>query len=332
MPLAVVTGCTGYVGSELCRQLLKRGFNVRGTVRSIGHERSSQLLNMLKEFAPEGSIDLVEADLLQTGSFDEACKDADFLFHVASPFVIFVEDQQQQLIDPAVTGTRNVMEAAAKHKHSLKRIVLTSSVAAVHDCHQKQIPKRADGKWSEEDFNETSTLEGSPPEGYWLSKVLAEKEAWTLAKQHGLDLVIILPEFVMGPALTKAAAETSTSAGFMKGFLEAPDGKVPEGDWMFSDVRDVALSHILAAINPAASGRYIISQPMSLNARQVTDILKAHLPGIAIPDGKESPIKDNIDNTKVQTGLGLEVKPIKSTITDMVDSLISLGFTTPSYK
>jgi nucleoside-diphosphate-sugar epimerase len=61
--------------------------------------------------------------------------------------------------------------------------------AAVHDCHQKQVPKRADGKWSEEDLNETSTLEGSPPEGYWLSKVLAEKAAWALAKQHELDLV-----------------------------------------------------------------------------------------------------------------------------------------------
>jgi nucleoside-diphosphate-sugar epimerase len=59
-----------------------------------------------------------------------------------------------------------------------------------------------------------------------------------------------------------------------QGFLEASEGKVPEGDWLFSDVRDVALAHILAAINPAASGRYIISQPLSLNARQVTDILK----------------------------------------------------------
>jgi uncharacterized protein YbjT (DUF2867 family) len=52
---------------------------------------------MLKESAPEGSIDLFEADLLQKGSFDEAFRDADFLFHVASPFVIFVEDQQQQV-------------------------------------------------------------------------------------------------------------------------------------------------------------------------------------------------------------------------------------------
>ena len=86
----------------------------------------------------------------------------------------------------------------------------------MHDCHEKQIPKRADGKWSEEDFNETSTFEGAPPEGYWVSKVKAEKEAWALSGEHGLDLVTILPEFVMGPALTRAAADTSLSAGFFK--------------------------------------------------------------------------------------------------------------------
>ena len=86
----------------------------------------------------------------------------------------------------------------------------------MHDCHERQTPKRADGKWSEEDFNETSTFEGDPPEGYWVSKVKAEKEAWALAGEHGLDLVTILPEFVMGPALTRAAADTSLSVGFFK--------------------------------------------------------------------------------------------------------------------
>ena len=89
--------------------------------------------------------------------------------------------------------------------------------AAVHDCHQKQVPKRPDSKWSEEDFNETSTLVGGdPPEAYWVSKVQAEKEAWALAAEHGVDLVTVLPEFIMGPLLTAAAAEASLSAGFMK--------------------------------------------------------------------------------------------------------------------
>ncbi len=211
-----------------------------------------------------------------------------------------------------------------------ERQISLPAPAACHDCHQRQVPKRPDGKWSEEDFNETSTLDlTDPPEGYWLSKVLAEKEAWALAERHGLDLVTILPEFVMGPVMTRAAAETSTSAGFMKvrrrsrgqrggnrgdmgeeredgrslvqmdgltlmtigthhthlqmclcahnqqAFLEpAPDGAVPAGDWMFCDVRDVAEAHMLAALSAGAKGRFIVSQPVSINARQVSDILK----------------------------------------------------------
>lgn len=59
-----------------------------------------------------------------------------------------------------------------------------------------------------------------------------------------------------------------------QGFLEAPNGEVPSGSWLFSDVRDVALAHILAATQPQASGRYIVSQPQSLSARNITDLLK----------------------------------------------------------
>lgn len=98
-------------------------------------------------------------------------------------------------------------------------MLIPAPYTAAHDCHEKQVPKRADGKWSEEDFNETSTIEGiagGPPEAYWVSKVQAEKEAWALAAKHGLDLVTVLPEFIMGPVGTRSAADTSLSAGFMK--------------------------------------------------------------------------------------------------------------------
>ena len=76
-----------------------------------------------------------------------------------------------------------------------------------------------------------------------------------------------------------AAANQALSTPFivhtvLQGFLEAPGGKVPEGDWMISDVRDVASALILAALTPGASGRFIVSQPASLNAHDVTNILK----------------------------------------------------------
>ena len=98
MPLAVVTGSSGFVGAELCKQLLARGFIVRGTVRSVNSDRSKELLASLStETLQPGSISLVQADLLTPGSFDTVLDGADFLFHVASPFAIIVDDQQRDV-------------------------------------------------------------------------------------------------------------------------------------------------------------------------------------------------------------------------------------------
>ena len=94
---AVVTGCAGFVGSELCKQLLARGFVVRGTVRNVAAPRSLELLAARTQAVPEGVISLVEADLLQPGAFDSAFEGADYIFHNASPFAIIVEDPQRDV-------------------------------------------------------------------------------------------------------------------------------------------------------------------------------------------------------------------------------------------
>ena len=103
MPItAVVTGSSGFVGQELCKQLLARGFAVRGCVRNASNSRSKELLSALKASAPEGSVTLVEADLLSPGSFDSALEGADYVFHVASPFAIDVKDPQKDVSSGSV--------------------------------------------------------------------------------------------------------------------------------------------------------------------------------------------------------------------------------------
>lgn len=90
-------------------------------------------------------------------------------------------------------------------------------------------------------------------------------------------------------------------------------------------MRDVAAAHVLAALTPGAKGRYIVSQPASLSSKAFTDVLKAQL-SLAIPDGKEAAVKNNIDNTRVQKELGLVLTPPEATIVDMAKSLIASGF------
>jgi nucleoside-diphosphate-sugar epimerase len=136
-----------------------------------------------------GSLELVEADLLTEGAFDAAFAGCSYVFHCASPFFIEAGDPQAELVDPAVRGTRNVMAAADSNAASVRRVVLTSSCAAVKGMGSPAAPVQG-STYSEADWNETSSL---PGEAYWVSKVQAERAAWEAAKESGLDLVTILP-------------------------------------------------------------------------------------------------------------------------------------------
>lgn len=128
---AVVTGATGFVATELVKQLLNKGYNVRGTVRSASDTTRLEALLALGKALP-GQFSICEADLLTEGSFDAAVKGADYVFHVASPFKIEVEDPDRDLVQPAVQGTLNVLGSVLRNKATVKRVVITSSVAGEH--------------------------------------------------------------------------------------------------------------------------------------------------------------------------------------------------------
>eukprot|EP00877_Chromochloris_zofingiensis_P011157 jgi/Chrzof1/6295/Cz18g00160.t1 len=327
MKTACVTGATGYVASELVKQLLERGYNVKATIRCPPDSPKVKHLVKLPERLP-GKLQLHQVSDVQHPSpaLDEAVAGCQYVFHVASPFK-FDGNPQLDIVDPAVKGTTTVLRAAAQVKQPGQRVVVTSSVCAIHDQNATQVPGSGD-KYSEADWNQVSTID---KEGYWVSKVESERVAWQLATELGLDLVTILPNFVLGPVF--ADNMMSISIGFMKEFLEAPGGKVPSGNWTGEDVRDVAVAHILAAETPTATGRYIISQPFSISARFITGLIKEKYPEAAavLPDGDDAPIKHMIDISKVQKDLGLELTPVEDTLLDMADSLLTLGIAQPSW-
>jgi nucleoside-diphosphate-sugar epimerase len=264
------------------------------------------------------------ADLQQPSeALDTAISGANYLFHVASPFR-FDGDPNNDIVQPAVQGTRTVLEAAAKHKDGLRRVIVTSSVCAIHDMNRKQQPKHE--QFCEEDWNEVSQIDS---EAYWVSKVQAERVAWQLAEQLGLDVVTILPNFVLGPVISDQQAG-GVSVGFMKGILESPPDKEFSGSWTVNDVRDVAAAHILAAENPEARGRYIVSQPDSVSARFITDTLKSAWPAAAtaLPDGEEADTS-HINSSRVVQHLKLQMTPVADTIRDMAASLLEQGIAKP---
>eukprot|EP01126_Amoeba_proteus_P055467 TRINITY_DN688_c0_g1_i5.p1 TRINITY_DN688_c0_g1~~TRINITY_DN688_c0_g1_i5.p1 ORF type:complete len:215 (+),score=35.74 TRINITY_DN688_c0_g1_i5:101-745(+) len=183
--LVAVTGASGYVAGELISQLIERGYTVRGTVRNLEKARDVQSVFP--------SLQLFEADLLREGSFDECFTGVEYVFHTASPFLHSWNDPEQDLILPAVNGTRNVLASVERNLHTIKKVVVTSSGAAI----VQQVVEDKSKVWSEEDWNTTSTIKDSP---YRLSKSLAEKEAWNWyqGKEDRVKLLTVNPCFVLG--------------------------------------------------------------------------------------------------------------------------------------
>ena len=333
----LVTGGTGYIGSWVVKYLLEAGYAVRLPVREKGKtEKIQHLLDFEK--ASSGTLEILEADLLTAGSYDRPAKGCNYIFHLASPFSIRVKDPQKDLVDPAVEGTKNVLQAAT-NSGTVKKVVLTSSIVAVFG---DNIDMQTLGieAFDESHFNTTSTLTHQP---YPYSKVKAETAAWEIYNaQNQWQLVVINPAFVMGPPLTKTS--NSESLSFMTDILK---GKmfagVPDLTLGFADVRDVARAHILALQNTEADGRYIIAE-RTMSFMDFVNIIRNHygrkywLPFMISPKPMlyivgplfgltASFIKNNVgfplrlNSTKSRTQLKLEYTPLGTTVVDMVEQM-----------
>jgi dihydroflavonol-4-reductase len=334
-----VTGATGFVASEIVAQLLADGYKVTGTTRDP--ERAWQEGHVTGVPGATDRLELIAADLMRPGAFDDVVNGSQYVIHTASPYETDVEDPQRDLIDPAVQGTLNVLRAAAKSP-TVKRVVLTSSFAAITD--------EPDGSLLDEsDWNTKSTLKRN---AYYLSKAEAERAAWRFMEeqQPAFDLVAINPPFILGPS---RIPQLNTSPRVIAGMTNGLWPGIVDIQWVIVDVRDVALAHIRAIETESASGRYLTGAGIR-SMRQVVDLLrengwaeKYRLPSISLDNGfgtflvglvanlqkpgSRSYLKTHvggefrIDNAKVRRELGIEFRDIDQTILDTMSDLEKWG-------
>ncbi|KAK3250595.1 hypothetical protein CYMTET_40032 [Cymbomonas tetramitiformis] len=196
-----VTGGTGYIASWVVKKLLAGGHTVNCTVRDPENEHAQALAALSST-----TLVLFKADLMEEGSFDEAVAGCDYVLHMASPFSLSTKNAEKTIIEPAVNGTKNVLSACDKAE-SVKRVVVTSSVGAIWGSPSD---KEIRYVFSEEDWNETSDPKKDP---YFLSKTMAEKAAWEVAKDKHYELTTINPGFVMGPAAMGRVEGESAGTG-----------------------------------------------------------------------------------------------------------------------
>lgn len=312
-----VTGASGFIASWLVKLLLDRGYTVRGTVRNISDPLKVEHLKALKGAAER--LHLYKADLLDDGCFDSIVDGCECVFHTASPVLLSATacNPQKELIDPAVIGTINVLESCKKAS-SIKRVVITSSTAAVVFNNN---PVDPDVKIDETWFSDINICK-EKEEWYSLAKTLAEKAAWKFAEESGLDLVILHPSYTIGPLLQP------TLSVIPKSFLDLiKEGKEPHpsGISRWVDVRDVALAHMLAFENPSASGRYcIVGKVASLS--QVLDILSGIFPSLDLQwrvgrkNGETGATPREVSKEKAES-LGIIFTPLEVSLKDTVESL-----------
>lgn len=340
----MVTGATGYVAGWLVKKLLESGTTVHAAVRDPNNERKLAHLNTLADNSP-GNIKYFKSDLLKNGSYGDAMQGCELVYHTASPFTVDVKDPQKDLIEPAEQGTANVLESA-KNTSSVKRVVVTSSCAAIYtDAIDTQ--NAPGGMITEDIWNKTASIDYQP---YSHSKTLAERKAWQIAKsQSRFDLITINPSLVIGPPLNP---HTVTSETF-RIFKQLGDGTmkmgVPKLGIGIVDVRDVADSHILAGFTPEAQGRYISSG-------HNTDFLEMGLKlqdefGDCFPLPKKTMpkwllmligpfanklftrkfIRNNVDipwkadNSKIKNDLGVSFRPLKDSLNETFQILVDEG-------
>ncbi len=337
----LVTGGTGYLASWIVKQLLDEGFDVRTTVRNLVQKDKYAHLTTLAAKC-KGSLRFFAADLLVKDSFTEAMSGCELVIHTASPFVIAgLKDAQKELIEPALEGTRNVINSV-NNTVSVKRVVLTSSVAAIYGD-AVDLAKTEKGIFTEDHWNFSSSVDHQP---YSYSKTLAEKLAHSMAdEQSRWDLVVINPGFIMGPSLSKRTDSTSIEI-----MIQLATGKfktgVPSGNMSFVDVRDVAKAHILAGFTPSASGRHICSA-CEKSFLDLANAIRKNYPQYPLPKGfvpkllfwliaplagfTRKYVKLNVgidlrfDNSYIRKDLGLEFTPFEQTITDHFEQLINDG-------
>ncbi|KAG8951133.1 methylglyoxal reductase (NADPH-dependent) gre2 [Tulasnella sp. 424] len=332
----LVTGASGFIAAQVCKTLLEKGYSVVGTVRS--ESKGDYLKDLFKDFGEKFSYVIVK-DIDKEGAFDEAVVGVDAVEHTASPVTFFAEEPRA-IIEPAIHGTVGILESIKKYAPTVKRVVLTSSIASVY--HAKDNLNYDETDWNVDAPKAVEQLGRDTPGQvmYSASKVLAERGAWEFVEKNkesiNFDLVAINPSFVWGPPIqqVRTVNELNETLAFFhdhtsiknppktKEELTAPSSCV--------DVRDVALVHVLALTNAQAAGERFIVSTSSFTYQDVLDIIHAHGDHPDVPKGYPGAGKDvprvEYISTKAQKTFDIKFRTLEEVSLDTLAALRAKGF------
>jgi len=320
--MILVTGATGFLGSEVALQLMRQGNAIRCTRRA-----KSTIPDILLPYP----VQWVEADMLDIFALEDALKDVTQVYHCAA-WVSLKQADKKPMIYANVTGTANLVNLCLAQNIRLAHV---SSIAAIG------LAKPGDL------ITENHHLDqATESDGYAISKLESEMEVWR-GIAEGLDAVIVNPSIIIG------ANAGTTGSGQLFETVRKGLKFYTAGSCGFVDVEDVAKS-MIALMNTHITGeRYIISAEnrgykqltteiaQGFGVKPPSTLAKSWMMGIAWRASKiiaaltgKSPAIDkvsaqaaglqrNYDNTKIKKAIGIEFKPVSDTVKEVCERLKS---------
>jgi dihydroflavonol-4-reductase len=325
----LVTGGSGFVAGYVIRELLKRGFRVRATLRNPARAGAVR-----EKLVVDGDLSFAAADLLSDEGWDAAAAGMDYVVHTASPMPVG-EHRGQDIVTPARAGTRRVLESA--RRAGVRRVVVTSSTAAA-------MPAEPGGPADESVWTD---VPDQPRYAYPRAKTLAERDAWRMAGgwPDGPELVTVLPSNIQGPALDE---DLSPSVWLIRMMLTGKMPVLPRMGYAIVDVRDLAVLHADAMTEPSAAGQRFIAAGQFLWFREMAELLRDRLGARAakvslrrLPDWvvrAAAPfnaemnqivpslgVRSRLSSARAEKLFGWHPRPAADSVIDTANSLIKLG-------
>ncbi|KAF7336961.1 NAD-P-binding protein [Mycena venus] len=327
---ACITGASGFLATQIILLLLdpSRSWKVRACVRSPAKAEA------WKTKYPMFSEDQLEfvyvPDMQVDGSFDDAVKGCEIVIHTASPFNFVFKDNEKDMLIPAKQGALTLLRAA-KAEPAVKRVIFTSSFAAIVDPH---LDPRPGYTYTEADWNPSTWEEAVESTDrhfvYLASKAHAERAVWDFVKDEKPNFAVtsIIPPVILGEAAQPftSIADINQSSTVLWRIVDAPV-MPPTPAYVCVDVKDCALCHVRAVEKDIAlvNGKRYLTVGSPFSESKAAKVIADLFPHVAsrLPMAAPSLEHYTYSSALTEKDLGIKWRPFEQTVKESFTQLLN---------